>query len=129
MLVPVFQMVLSEELQSLVRVMLQMAEVLTNMMDTILPAVGQLQTLMLSMNDINLMADPEFRDVCSLCCCTILYPQCICVCMSNECSFSAQKYSCDHIAYTKLVQATSNCFAEACFNWFSRASSFVFPLA
>ncbi|XP_037646004.1 ATP-binding cassette sub-family A member 12 isoform X9 [Sebastes umbrosus] len=59
----IYRMVLSEELQSLVRVMLQMAEVLTNMMDTILPAIGQLQTLMLSMNDIDLMADPEFRDM------------------------------------------------------------------
>lgn len=79
MLVPVFQMVLSEELQSLVGVVLQIAESLTNIMDTILPAVDQLQTFMLSIKDLDLVADPEFKQVCSLCFCTVLYPQCVSV--------------------------------------------------
>lgn len=67
MLVTVFQMVLSEEIQSMVGVMLQIAEVITNMMDMILPAVDQLQTFMRSIEDLNLMADSEFHQVYSLC--------------------------------------------------------------
>ncbi|TNN77396.1 ATP-binding cassette sub-family A member 12 [Liparis tanakae] len=58
-----YRMVLSEEMQSMVGVMLQIAEVITNMMDTILPAVDQLQTFMLSIEDLNLMADSEFHQM------------------------------------------------------------------
>lgn len=65
-------MVLSEEMQSLVGVMLQMAEVITNMMDSILPAIGQLQSYLLSMKDLNLGANNEFSQVCSLYDCTVL---------------------------------------------------------
>ncbi|XP_068429142.1 uncharacterized protein abca12 [Clinocottus analis] len=56
----IFRMVLSEEIQSLVGGMLQIAEVITKMMDTILPAVDQLQTFMLSIKDLDLVAETEF---------------------------------------------------------------------
>nr|XP_040057060.1 ATP-binding cassette sub-family A member 12 [Gasterosteus aculeatus aculeatus] len=59
----IYRMVLSEELQSLVGVVLQIAESLTNIMDTILPAVDQLQTFMLSIKDLDLVADPEFKQM------------------------------------------------------------------
>ncbi|KAK5861274.1 hypothetical protein PBY51_022684 [Eleginops maclovinus] len=56
----IYRMVLSEELQGLFGVMLQMAEVITNMMNTFLPAVGQLQSFMLSIQNLNLGANNEF---------------------------------------------------------------------
>ncbi|XP_068590097.1 glucosylceramide transporter ABCA12 [Cebidichthys violaceus] len=59
----IYRRVLSEELQSLMGAMLQIAEVITNMMDTIIPAVGQLQTFMLSIQDLNLMANSEFHQM------------------------------------------------------------------
>ncbi|KAL6100670.1 abca12 [Pungitius sinensis] len=59
----IYRMVLSEELQSLAGVLLQMAEALTNMMDTLLPAVDQLQTFMLHIKDLNLVANPEFHQL------------------------------------------------------------------
>ncbi|XP_031714357.1 ATP-binding cassette sub-family A member 12 [Anarrhichthys ocellatus] len=59
----IYRRVLSEELQSLVGVMLQIAEVITNMMDTIIPAVGQLQNFMLSIEDLNLVANSEFHQM------------------------------------------------------------------
>ncbi|KAM8855240.1 uncharacterized protein abca12 [Spinachia spinachia] len=59
----IYRMVLSEELQSLVGVVLQVAESLTNMMDTLLPAVDQLQTFMRSIKDLNLAANPEFHQM------------------------------------------------------------------
>lgn len=62
---PFFQMVLSEELQSLVGVVLQTAEVITNMMSKILPPISQLQTYLSSIEDLNLMANNEFHEVCS----------------------------------------------------------------
>lgn len=64
-------MVLSEELQSLLHVMLQMAKVITDMMDKILPAVGQLQNFMVNVQDLNLMANNEFKQVCTPHYCTM----------------------------------------------------------
>lgn len=63
MLVSFFQMVLSDELQSLLQIMLQLAKVITNMMDTILPAVDQLQNFMINVQDLNLLANNEFKQV------------------------------------------------------------------
>ncbi|XP_035859765.1 uncharacterized protein abca12 isoform X1 [Sander lucioperca] len=59
----IYRMVLSEEMQSLVGVLLKMAETITNMMNMILPAVGQLQTHMLSIQDRNLVANNEFNEM------------------------------------------------------------------
>ena len=61
-----FQMVLSEEMQSTVGIMLQMAEVITDMMDKFLPVIGQLQSYLLSIQDLNLVANNEFNQVCTL---------------------------------------------------------------
>lgn len=68
-------MVLSEDVQHVVGVMLQMAEVLTNMMDSFLPAINQLQGYLLSISELNLMADNEFKEVCSFYLCTVLHAQ------------------------------------------------------
>lgn len=57
----IYRMVLSEDMQGLVGVMLQLAEVLTNMMNTFLPAINQLQSYLLSINDLNLVASNEFN--------------------------------------------------------------------
>ncbi|XP_070694461.1 uncharacterized protein abca12 [Pempheris klunzingeri] len=59
----IYRMVLSEELQSLVGVMLQMAEIITDMMNSILPAIDQLQSYLLSMSDLNLVANNEFHQM------------------------------------------------------------------
>ncbi|XP_070770245.1 uncharacterized protein abca12 [Enoplosus armatus] len=59
----IYRMVLSEEMQSLVGVMLQMAEVITNMMDKFLPVVGQLQSYLFSIQDLNLVANNEFSQM------------------------------------------------------------------
>lgn len=67
-----FQMVLTEDMQNLVGVMLEMANVLTDMMDKMLPAVHQLQSYMVSIKDLNLVANNEFNQVCILCLCTVL---------------------------------------------------------
>ncbi|KAL7385147.1 hypothetical protein ABVT39_016568 [Epinephelus coioides] len=56
----IYRMVLSEEIQSLVGVMIKMAEVIIDMMDMILPAVGQLRNYMVSIQDLNLPAEHEF---------------------------------------------------------------------
>ena len=56
-------MVLSEETQMVVGVILKVAEVLTDMMDKILPAVNQLQSYLLSIQDLNLVANNEFNQV------------------------------------------------------------------
>lgn len=63
MFVCVFQMVLSEDVQSLVGVMLQMAAVLTDMMDKFLPAINQVQSYLVSIKDLNLVANNEFSQV------------------------------------------------------------------
>ncbi|XP_051259485.1 uncharacterized protein abca12 isoform X8 [Dicentrarchus labrax] len=59
----IYRMVLSEDMQSMVGVMLQVAKVLTNMMNTFLPAISQLQNYLLSINDLNLVANNEFNEM------------------------------------------------------------------
>lgn len=92
MWVPLFQMVLSEEVQSLVGVLLQAAEVITNMMNTFLPAITQLQRYLNSIDDLNLVANKEFNEVCNPYRCTALSTQCVlvcgCLCDRDKC-FSA----------------------------------------
>lgn len=58
-------MVLSEEVQSLVGVLVQVAKVITKMMNTFLPAINQLQRYLISVDDLNLVANSEFSEVCS----------------------------------------------------------------
>lgn len=58
-------MVLSEEVQSLVGVLVQVAKVITKMMNTFLPAINQLQSYLVSVDDLNLVANSEFSEVCS----------------------------------------------------------------
>ena len=84
MALPLFQMVLSEELQSFVGVMLQMGKVITNMMNKFFPAIGQLQGYLLSMNDLNLVANNEFSEVCSLYSSTVLYTPCAPIFFVNQ---------------------------------------------
>lgn len=60
----VLQMVLSEDLQSLVGVLLQMVEFLVEMMNKLLPAIDQLQSYLVSINELNLGANAEFSQVC-----------------------------------------------------------------
>nr|XP_046260291.1 glucosylceramide transporter ABCA12 [Scatophagus argus] len=59
----IYRMVLSEDMQSLVGVMLQVAEALTSMMNTFLPAINQLQSYLLSIDDLNLVANNEFNEM------------------------------------------------------------------
>lgn len=61
-------MVLSEEVQSLVGIFIQVAEVITNMMKTFLPTINQLQGYLHSIDDLNLASIKEFNDVCNLYC-------------------------------------------------------------
>ncbi|XP_077392009.1 uncharacterized protein abca12 isoform X2 [Festucalex cinctus] len=56
----IFRMVLSDEVQSLLRVMLQMASNIIHMMNKILPAIDQLHNYMISFKELNLMANSEF---------------------------------------------------------------------
>lgn len=58
-------MVLSEELQNLVAILLQIPKAITEMMDKIIPSIGQLQTYLLSFQDLNLVANNEFKQVCT----------------------------------------------------------------
>ncbi|XP_034550567.1 uncharacterized protein abca12 [Notolabrus celidotus] len=57
----IYRMVLSEEMQSFVEVMLQMAEVLINMLDKIVPAVHQIQSYVSSMEDLDSMANSKIH--------------------------------------------------------------------
>ncbi|KAM9347110.1 glucosylceramide transporter ABCA12 [Symphorus nematophorus] len=59
----IYKMVLSDDMQSLVGVMLQMAEVITDMMGKFLPTIGQLQTYLRSFSDLNLMASADFSEM------------------------------------------------------------------
>lgn len=70
-MVPFFQMVLSEDVQILLRVLLKVAEVITNMMNMFLPAINQLQGYLTSIDDLNLVANSEFNEVCSLYHCAV----------------------------------------------------------
>lgn len=56
-------MILSEEVQTLMQVLLQAAKVITNMMNTFLPAINQLQRYLYAIDDLNLMADGDFSKV------------------------------------------------------------------
>uniref|UniRef100_A0A3Q1B3N0 ABC transporter domain-containing protein n=1 Tax=Amphiprion ocellaris TaxID=80972 RepID=A0A3Q1B3N0_AMPOC len=58
-----YRFVLSEDMQSLVGVMIQMTEFITDMMDNFLPAVSQLQSYLISIEDLNLVANNEFRQM------------------------------------------------------------------
>lgn len=58
-------MVLSEEMQSLVGVLVQVAKLITKMMNMFLPAINQLQRYLVSVDDLNLVANSEFSEVCS----------------------------------------------------------------
>lgn len=66
MLICSFQMVLSEEMQGVVGAMLQVIEVITGAMDKIIPVIDQLQGFLLSVEDLNLVANNEFSQVCAL---------------------------------------------------------------
>uniref|UniRef100_A0A8D3AAC7 ATP binding cassette subfamily A member 12 n=1 Tax=Scophthalmus maximus TaxID=52904 RepID=A0A8D3AAC7_SCOMX len=59
----IYRVVLSEEMQTLVVIMLKMAEALTDMMDTILPTIKTLQSYLLSIRDLNLVANNEFNQM------------------------------------------------------------------
>lgn len=56
-------MVLSEEMQTLMQVLLQAAKVITNMMNTFLPAINQLQRYLYAIGDLNLMTANDFTKV------------------------------------------------------------------
>lgn len=56
-------MILSEEVQTLMQVLLHAAKVITNMMNTFLPAINQLQRYLYAIDDLNLMADADFSRV------------------------------------------------------------------
>ncbi|KAM6934409.1 glucosylceramide transporter ABCA12 [Xenentodon cancila] len=60
-----YRLVLSEESQRLVGVILKVAEVLTDMMDKILPAVNQLKSYLISIKDLNLVSNHEFNQMTS----------------------------------------------------------------
>lgn len=72
-------MVLSDDMQTLVGVMLEMANVVTNLMNKMLPAIHQLQSYLLSTKDLNLEANNEFNQVCNLYYCTVLIQERVCV--------------------------------------------------
>ncbi|KAG7503728.1 ATP-binding cassette sub-family A member 12 [Solea senegalensis] len=57
----IYRVVLSEELQSLATVMLDMAEAVVDVMNKIIPTIGQLQTYLLSMEDLDTDASSEFN--------------------------------------------------------------------
>uniref|UniRef100_A0A8C4ZFF9 ATP binding cassette subfamily A member 12 n=1 Tax=Gadus morhua TaxID=8049 RepID=A0A8C4ZFF9_GADMO len=59
----IYRLVMSEELQSIVGFMLQMTSVLTDMIGSLGPVLGQLQGFLTSIDDLNLVADPAFRNV------------------------------------------------------------------
>lgn len=72
-IVSFFQVVLSEEMELMLQAMLYTAKAITDMMDWILPAVGQLQNFMINIQELNLVANNEFKQVCKL----THYPHCI----------------------------------------------------
>lgn len=65
-------MVLSEEVQTLMQVLLHAAKVITNMMNSFLPAINQLQRYLYSIDDLDLMADADFSKVRSVPTCLTL---------------------------------------------------------
>ncbi|XP_041662328.1 ATP-binding cassette sub-family A member 12 [Cheilinus undulatus] len=59
----IYKMVLSEELQSMVGVMLQVVELIDRMARTILPAISQLQSHLGAIEDLDLIANDEFHQM------------------------------------------------------------------
>ncbi|KAJ8352847.1 hypothetical protein SKAU_G00243230 [Synaphobranchus kaupii] len=59
----IYRLVLSNDMQSLVGVMLQMLKFLTDMMDKLLPAIDRLQGYLANIRDLNLVANKEFRSL------------------------------------------------------------------
>ncbi|CAL8371002.1 unnamed protein product [Arctogadus glacialis] len=59
----IYRLVMSEELQSIVGFMLQMTSVVTDMIGSLGPVLGQLQGFLTSIDDLNLVADPAFRNM------------------------------------------------------------------
>uniref|UniRef100_A0A674CCR5 ATP binding cassette subfamily A member 12 n=1 Tax=Salmo trutta TaxID=8032 RepID=A0A674CCR5_SALTR len=59
----IYRLMLSNEMQSIVGFMLQMVKFLTDMMGKLLPAIAHLQDYMISIRDLNLVSDPEFRSM------------------------------------------------------------------
>ncbi|KAF7662181.1 hypothetical protein LDENG_00244240 [Lucifuga dentata] len=57
------RMVLSEDTQKLLGVLLQMGDFLVKTMKNLLPVIGQLQSYLLSIADLNLMTDREFHQM------------------------------------------------------------------
>lgn len=61
----VLQLVISKEIQDLVGVMLEMLKFLTEMMSKLAPALKKLQGYLTTIEDLNLVANQEFRSVSS----------------------------------------------------------------
>ncbi|KAM4608568.1 glucosylceramide transporter ABCA12 [Polymixia lowei] len=59
----IYRMVLSEDMQGLVGVMLQMTKFLIDMMNKLEPVISRLQTYLVTIQDMNLVADPEFHSM------------------------------------------------------------------
>ncbi|XP_054642461.1 uncharacterized protein abca12 isoform X2 [Dunckerocampus dactyliophorus] len=59
----IYRMVLSDEVQTLLTLMLQMAKNIIHLMESFLPAIDQLQSYMLSIDSLNLVAENEFNQV------------------------------------------------------------------
>uniref|UniRef100_A0A3Q1H078 ABC transporter domain-containing protein n=1 Tax=Anabas testudineus TaxID=64144 RepID=A0A3Q1H078_ANATE len=59
----IFRVVLSEEMELMLQAMLYTAKAITDMMDWILPAVGQLQNFMINIQELNLVANNEFKQM------------------------------------------------------------------
>ncbi|KAG7463948.1 hypothetical protein MATL_G00182090 [Megalops atlanticus] len=59
----IYRLILSNDMQSLVGVMLQMLKFLTDMMGKLLPSINRLQEYLVSIQDLNLVANPEFRSL------------------------------------------------------------------
>lgn len=60
---PLLQLVLSEDMQTMVRALMQVADILTKMMKTFMPAISHLQHYLQSVEELNLMQDMEFNEV------------------------------------------------------------------
>ncbi|XP_036065527.1 uncharacterized protein abca12 isoform X2 [Oryzias melastigma] len=59
----IYRVVLSEETQKVVGVLLKVSQVLTDMMDKVLPVVSKLQSYLGSVKDLNLGSNTEFRQM------------------------------------------------------------------
>ncbi|KAM3607617.1 uncharacterized protein V6R79_010758 [Siganus canaliculatus] len=59
----IYRMLLSEELQGVVATFLHMAEVIIDTMNKFLPAINQLQQRLMSISELNLVSNNEFREM------------------------------------------------------------------